>query len=47
MIENHKVVSKEEWLKRRAELLAKEKEFTRLRDQLSSQRRETSLGKSR
>jgi len=40
MIENHKVVSKEEWLKRRAELLAKEKEFTRLRDQLSNQRRE-------
>ncbi len=40
MIENHKVVSKEEWLKRRAEFLAKEKEFTRLRDQLSNQHRE-------
>lgn len=40
MIDNHKVVSKDEWLKARVELLAKEKEFTRLRDQLSRQRRE-------
>lgn len=40
MIENHKVVSKDEWLKARVQLLAKEKEFTRLRDQLSQQRRE-------
>jgi predicted dithiol-disulfide oxidoreductase (DUF899 family) len=37
---NHKVVSADEWLKARLELLVKEKEFTRLRDQLSQQRRE-------
>lgn len=37
---NHKVVSADEWLKARMELLVKEKEFTRLRDQLSQQRRE-------
>ncbi|MBV8452390.1 MAG: DUF899 domain-containing protein [Deltaproteobacteria bacterium] len=35
---NHKVVSANEWLKARLELLAKEKEFTRLRDQLSQRR---------
>ena len=35
----HKVVSKEEWLVARKVLLAKEKEFTRLRDQLSKERR--------
>ncbi len=35
-----KVVSSEEWLKARQELLVKEKEFTRLRDELSKQRRE-------
>jgi len=35
-----KIVSKEEWEAARLELLAKEKEFTRLRDQLSQQRRE-------
>ena len=40
MDKNHNVVSQEEWLKARLELLAKEKEFTRLRDQLSQQRRE-------
>ena len=40
MIENHKVVSKDEWLKARRELLAKEKEFTRLRDELSQRRRD-------
>ncbi len=39
-MENHKVVSREEWLVARKEYLAKEKEFTRLRDQLSQQRRE-------
>jgi len=38
-MENHKVVSREEWLGARKEYLAKEKEFTRLRDQLSQQRR--------
>ena len=37
---NHKVVSSEEWLIARKEHLAKEKEFTRLRDQLSQERRE-------
>ncbi len=36
----HRVVSGEEWLAARRELLAKEKEFTRLRDQLSALRRE-------
>lgn len=35
----HKIVSEEEWLAARVELLEKEKEFTRLRDQLSSARR--------
>jgi predicted dithiol-disulfide oxidoreductase (DUF899 family) len=35
-----RVVSGEEWLAARKELLAKEKEFTRLRDQLSALRRE-------
>ncbi|HWN52563.1 MAG TPA: thioredoxin family protein [Xanthobacteraceae bacterium] len=35
----HRVVSHDEWLKARTALLAKEKEFTRLRDQLSAQKR--------
>ncbi len=35
-----KVVSREEWLVARKEHLVKEKEFTRLRDQLSQKRRE-------
>ena len=39
-MENHRVVSPEEWLAARKELLAKEKEFTRLRDELSRQRRD-------
>ncbi len=39
-MEIHKIVSKEEWLAARKKHLAKEKEFTRLRDQLSAQRRE-------
>lgn len=39
-MENHKVVSREEWLIARKAHLAEEKEFTRLRDQLSQQRRE-------
>jgi len=39
-IEHSTVVSHEDWLAARKELLAKEKEFTRLRDQLSRQRRE-------
>jgi len=37
---SHKVVSREEGLKARKAHLAKEKEFTRLRDELSRQRRE-------
>jgi predicted dithiol-disulfide oxidoreductase (DUF899 family)/uncharacterized damage-inducible protein DinB len=37
---NSKVVSSEEWTAARKELLRKEKEFTRLRDELSSLRRE-------
>ena len=36
----HPVVSAEAWLAARKELLAKEKEFTRLRDQVSALRRE-------
>lgn len=35
-----RVVSQAEWLAARKELLSKEKEFTRLRDELSQQRRE-------
>src|SRR5260370_8309887 len=37
---NSKVVTPAEWLAARKELLKKEKEFTRLRDELSKQRRE-------
>jgi predicted dithiol-disulfide oxidoreductase (DUF899 family) len=37
---NHKIVSREEWIEARKRLLSKEKEFTRLRDQLSEQRRD-------
>jgi predicted dithiol-disulfide oxidoreductase (DUF899 family) len=36
----HRVVTNKEWLRARTALLAKEKEFTRLRDKLSRQRRE-------
>jgi predicted dithiol-disulfide oxidoreductase (DUF899 family) len=39
-MDHHAVVSRDEWLKARIELLAKEKEFTRARDELSRQRRE-------
>jgi predicted dithiol-disulfide oxidoreductase (DUF899 family) len=39
-ITNHAVVPHEEWLKTRIEFLAKEKEFQRLRDELSQQRRD-------
>jgi predicted dithiol-disulfide oxidoreductase (DUF899 family) len=35
----HKVVSKHEWVEARKRLLAKEKELTRMRDQLSAERR--------
>ena len=37
---NQKIVSRDEWLEARKAHLAKEKEFTRLRDQLSQERRE-------
>jgi len=40
MTTKHKIVSREEWLEARKNLLLKEKEFTRLRDQLSAARRE-------
>jgi len=36
----HKIASREEWLQARTAFLAKEKEMTRLRDQLSAERRE-------
>jgi len=39
-MEHSKIVSPAEWLAARKELLKKEKEFTRLRDQLSQQRRD-------
>ena len=39
-IEGHPVVSHEKWLSARTAFLAKEKEFTRLRDELSRLRRE-------
>jgi predicted dithiol-disulfide oxidoreductase (DUF899 family) len=39
-MENHRVVSRDQWIEERTALLAKEKEFTRLRDQLSRERRE-------
>jgi predicted dithiol-disulfide oxidoreductase (DUF899 family) len=35
----HQIVTRDQWIARRMELLAREKEFTRLRDQLSEQRR--------
>ncbi len=39
-MESHRVVSRDDWVAERKALLAKEKEFTRLRDQLSQERRE-------
>jgi len=39
-IQGHEVVSPNEWIASRKELLQKEKEFTKLRDELSRQRRE-------
>jgi predicted dithiol-disulfide oxidoreductase (DUF899 family) len=38
-MEPHKIVSREEWIQARNELLAREKEFTRARDRLSELRR--------
>jgi predicted dithiol-disulfide oxidoreductase (DUF899 family) len=40
MIDNHPVVSHDAWIEARKQHLAKEKEFNRLRDELSAQRRE-------
>jgi predicted dithiol-disulfide oxidoreductase (DUF899 family) len=40
MITQHKIVSHDEWVAARTQFLLKEKEFTRLRDQLSQQRRD-------
>src|SRR5690348_13602267 len=40
MIDDHPVVSQDAWRDARTRLLAKEKEFTRLRDELSRARRE-------
>ena len=37
-LDNHQIVSKNEWIEARKVLLKKEKEFTTLRDQLSQQR---------
>jgi predicted dithiol-disulfide oxidoreductase (DUF899 family) len=39
IITGHKVVSRDEWIAARKELLSKEKELTRLRDQLAAERR--------
>jgi predicted dithiol-disulfide oxidoreductase (DUF899 family) len=39
MAEPHTVVTHDAWLSARAEFLAKEKEFTRLRDKLNEERR--------
>ena len=39
-MEKHKIVSREKWLAARKEHLKNEKEFTRLRDQLSKERRQ-------
>jgi predicted dithiol-disulfide oxidoreductase (DUF899 family) len=38
-MESHRIVSREEWLKERTALLAKEKAFTKLRDQIGAERR--------
>jgi predicted dithiol-disulfide oxidoreductase (DUF899 family) len=35
----HRVVTRKEWIRERMEHLAREKEFTRLRDRLSAERR--------
>ena len=38
-VSKHPVISREQWMSARKAFLAKEKEFTRLRDELSRQRR--------
>jgi predicted dithiol-disulfide oxidoreductase (DUF899 family) len=39
-LDQHRVVTRDEWLAARVQLLAREKEFTHLRDQLSQERRD-------
>ena len=39
MIKDHRIATKEDWIKARKALLAKERQFTHLRDQLSAERR--------
>jgi predicted dithiol-disulfide oxidoreductase (DUF899 family) len=39
-MQDHKIVSESEWIEARQQFLIKEKEFTRLRDQLNQQRRD-------
>src|ERR1700728_4493839 len=39
-MESHKIVSRNEWIEARTQHLKQEKELTRLRDQVSAQRRE-------
>ena len=45
--QQHKIVSRDEWLEARKALLAKEKAMTRQRDELSAQRRAIALGEDR
>ena len=40
MLENHKVVSRDEWIEARKQLLVQEKAFSQIRDRLSQQRRD-------
>ena len=40
MIKHHEVVTHDEWIEARKDLLAEEKQFTRLRDELSRRRRD-------
>jgi predicted dithiol-disulfide oxidoreductase (DUF899 family) len=44
-MEGHRVVSEDQWIEERKALLAREKEFTRLRDELSAERRELPWGR--
>ncbi|BBH23100.1 hypothetical protein Back11_44450 [Paenibacillus baekrokdamisoli] len=39
-MENHRVLPRDQWIEARKELLRKEKEFTKLRDELTQQRRD-------
>ncbi|MBV8587223.1 MAG: DUF899 family protein, partial [Verrucomicrobia bacterium] len=44
-LEPRRIVSNDEWLEHRLKLLQKEKELTRLRDQLAAERRDLPLVK--